>query len=91
MVEGRPPNTDINSIEKLPQLAERDPPKFKNEKLWSKQMIDFLAHCLIKDVEKRPSAIDLLGTVRLIPLLIHSLIHHPPRLPIANPSLSPSP
>jgi len=62
MVEGRPPNTDINSIEKLPQLAERDPPKFKNEKLWSKQMIDFLAHCLIKDVEKRPSAIDLLGT-----------------------------
>jgi len=60
MVEGRPPNTDINSIEKLPELANRDPPTFSNPSHWSSNFNNFLATCLVKDYELRPSAIELL-------------------------------
>jgi serine/threonine protein kinase len=60
MCEGKPPYTDINSIDKLPQLALRPPAKFKNEMNYSEACRDFLACCLIKDVEKRPDAIGLL-------------------------------
>jgi len=60
MVEGLPPNTDIDSIYKLPLLAERAPPKLKNQSAWSPQFHDYLAFMLVKDQEHRPSAIDLL-------------------------------
>lgn len=60
MCQGRPPNTDINSIEKLPQLASRDPPTFKNPKMWSPAFNKFLATILVKDPVTRPSAMDLL-------------------------------
>jgi len=60
MSQGRPPNNDINSIEKLPQLAERDPPTFKEPKKYSTWFIDFLKRCLVKDPAQRPSAIELL-------------------------------
>eukprot|EP01126_Amoeba_proteus_P045421 TRINITY_DN5083_c0_g2_i11.p2 TRINITY_DN5083_c0_g2~~TRINITY_DN5083_c0_g2_i11.p2 ORF type:complete len:179 (-),score=47.16 TRINITY_DN5083_c0_g2_i11:115-651(-) len=60
MAQGRPPNTDINSIDKLPLLAERDPPKFKNPQSWSLEFNSFLATILVKDPNLRPSAIDLL-------------------------------
>eukprot|EP01125_Pyxidicula_operculata_P009907 TRINITY_DN325_c0_g1_i1.p1 TRINITY_DN325_c0_g1~~TRINITY_DN325_c0_g1_i1.p1 ORF type:complete len:393 (+),score=114.46 TRINITY_DN325_c0_g1_i1:932-2110(+) len=72
MVEGLPPNTDIDSIEKLPQLADRDPPTFKNPSIWSKLFIDFLAYCLTKDQEKRPAALDLLVTPFLSPANVPS-------------------
>eukprot|EP01125_Pyxidicula_operculata_P005765 TRINITY_DN2012_c0_g1_i1.p1 TRINITY_DN2012_c0_g1~~TRINITY_DN2012_c0_g1_i1.p1 ORF type:complete len:948 (-),score=205.72 TRINITY_DN2012_c0_g1_i1:135-2978(-) len=60
MTQGRPPNTDINCIEKLPQLAEREPPKFPVPSKYSPGFNEFLSTCLTKDVSKRPSAIDLL-------------------------------
>jgi len=60
MVEGRPPNTDINSIEKLPELANRDPPTFSKPHLWSPSFINFLSCCLIKDQELRPNPQNLL-------------------------------
>jgi serine/threonine protein kinase len=60
MVQGRPPNNDINTIEKLPQLAERDPPTFKEPRKFSPAFNDFLKRCLVKDPAQRPSAIDLL-------------------------------
>jgi len=60
IVQGRPPNADINSIDKLPLLAERDPPKFANPRLWSPAFNKFLTICLLKDANLRPSAIDLL-------------------------------
>jgi len=60
MVEGLPPNTDIDSIEKLPLLAERDPPKLKNPSAWTPLFSDFLAFMLVKDQEQRPSAFELL-------------------------------
>jgi len=60
MVEGRPPNTDVNSIEKLPELANRDPPTFSNPRHWSNKFNYFLSSLLIKDYELRPSALELL-------------------------------
>jgi len=67
MVQGRPPNTDINSIEKLPLLAERDPPKFNNPKNWSTKFNMFLSTCLQKDANARPSALDLLSDPFMAP------------------------
>jgi len=67
MVQGRPPNTDINSIEKLPLLAERDPPKLLNPKNWSAGFQMFLSLCLQKDVHSRPSAVDLLTDPFMLP------------------------
>jgi len=59
MVEGDPPNTDIDSLEKLPLLAERPPPTFKNQRLWSAMFKDFLETMLVKDQNVRPGASDL--------------------------------
>jgi len=60
MIQGRPPNCDINSIEKIPLLASRDPPKFSNPQQWSPAFNKFLASCLVKDPVERPAAINLL-------------------------------
>eukprot|EP01127_Copromyxa_protea_P010928 TRINITY_DN2712_c0_g7_i4.p2 TRINITY_DN2712_c0_g7~~TRINITY_DN2712_c0_g7_i4.p2 ORF type:complete len:476 (+),score=85.66 TRINITY_DN2712_c0_g7_i4:2635-4062(+) len=60
MCQGRPPNTDINSIAKLPELAAREPPTFRNPKLWSPLFSKFLASILIKNPVDRPNAMDLL-------------------------------
>jgi len=60
MVEGRPPNTDINCIEKLPELLYRDPPKFQKQRSYSYKFNNFLQRCLVKNMEARPSAMDLL-------------------------------
>jgi len=59
LAEGRPPNTDIDCIEKLPLLAQRDPPIFKQPRLWSPTIKNFLATCLCKEKERRPSALAL--------------------------------
>jgi len=60
MVEGKPPNTDINSIEKLPELANRDPPTFSNPSHWSDIFQNFLSCCLVKNQEMRPTSLQLL-------------------------------
>eukprot|EP01123_Difflugia_compressa_P004291 TRINITY_DN15672_c0_g1_i1.p1 TRINITY_DN15672_c0_g1~~TRINITY_DN15672_c0_g1_i1.p1 ORF type:complete len:129 (+),score=27.23 TRINITY_DN15672_c0_g1_i1:173-559(+) len=59
MVEGDPPNTDIDSLEKLPLLAERPPPTFKNQRLWSPMFKDFVSTMLVKDQNLRPLASEL--------------------------------
>lgn len=60
MAEGRPPNNDIRSMKDLPKILDRPSPVFKNKSLWSPVFNEFLASCLDKDPEKRPSALDLL-------------------------------
>eukprot|EP01128_Nolandella_sp_AFSM9_P001544 TRINITY_DN1172_c0_g1_i1.p1 TRINITY_DN1172_c0_g1~~TRINITY_DN1172_c0_g1_i1.p1 ORF type:complete len:1022 (+),score=261.87 TRINITY_DN1172_c0_g1_i1:128-3193(+) len=60
MIQGRPPNNDINSIKKLPELAERPPPTFKDPRKYSTDFSQFLADCLVKKKATRPSALDLL-------------------------------
>eukprot|EP01126_Amoeba_proteus_P058662 TRINITY_DN7595_c0_g2_i3.p1 TRINITY_DN7595_c0_g2~~TRINITY_DN7595_c0_g2_i3.p1 ORF type:complete len:236 (+),score=58.96 TRINITY_DN7595_c0_g2_i3:208-915(+) len=61
LAQGRPPNTDIKSIEMLPQLAERPSPTFKKPSAFSAQCNAFLARCLTKDPGLRPSSVILLG------------------------------
>jgi len=70
MIQGRPPNSDINSIDKLHLLVERDPPKFSNPKQWSPALNKFLASCLVKDAKERPSAIDLLEDPFMSPTVV---------------------
>jgi serine/threonine protein kinase len=60
MGEGRPPNTDINSLQKLLELPLRPSPTF-SQQLWSQDIKDFVAVCLIKEPEKRPSSTELLS------------------------------
>jgi len=55
MAELNPPNLDIRSIEQLPLIIERDPPKLENQENWSASMHEFLALCLVKDYTQRPS------------------------------------
>eukprot|EP01126_Amoeba_proteus_P056387 TRINITY_DN7078_c0_g1_i3.p1 TRINITY_DN7078_c0_g1~~TRINITY_DN7078_c0_g1_i3.p1 ORF type:complete len:197 (+),score=39.00 TRINITY_DN7078_c0_g1_i3:83-673(+) len=61
LAQGRPPNTDIKSIDMLPQLAERPPPTFKKPSEFSQQCNVFLFRCLTKDPAGRPSAATLLS------------------------------
>jgi len=60
MAEGKPPNTDINNLQKLLQLPLRPPPKLQQQHLWSLEMKGFLETCVMKEPEQRPSAIELL-------------------------------
>ena len=39
----------------------KPPPNLANPKLWSKEMVDFLSKCLIKNAEERPTAAQLLS------------------------------
>eukprot|EP01121_Diplochlamys_sp_Union-15-3_P003525 TRINITY_DN1342_c0_g1_i4.p1 TRINITY_DN1342_c0_g1~~TRINITY_DN1342_c0_g1_i4.p1 ORF type:complete len:424 (-),score=90.73 TRINITY_DN1342_c0_g1_i4:37-1200(-) len=60
MIEGRPPNTDIKSIEQLHKILERPPPTLKNTKKYSDHLNSFLSTCLVKDPKLRDTALDLL-------------------------------
>eukprot|EP01126_Amoeba_proteus_P010107 TRINITY_DN13922_c0_g2_i3.p1 TRINITY_DN13922_c0_g2~~TRINITY_DN13922_c0_g2_i3.p1 ORF type:complete len:130 (-),score=19.63 TRINITY_DN13922_c0_g2_i3:44-433(-) len=61
LAQGRPPNTDIKSIEMLPQLVERPPPTFKKPSEFSPECNAFLARCLTKDPVVRPSSVMLMS------------------------------
>jgi hypothetical protein len=58
--EGRPPNTDVDNIKKLLEVPNRPSPKLKNPKEWSVSFNDILSKILIKEIEKRPTANELL-------------------------------
>jgi len=60
IAEGRPPNSDISSIEELPKILERPSPQLMKPRQWTQLFNDFMAKCLIKEAEQRPSSIDLL-------------------------------
>jgi len=60
MAEGRPPNSDITNMTALLSLPNRPPPKLGNPKLWSPMFNDFLSKVLVKDPEKRLTAIDMM-------------------------------
>lgn len=62
MIEGRPPNTDINCIEMLPLLIDREPPTLRdNSSLYTPEFHNIIAKCLQKDPTARPTCIDLLA------------------------------
>eukprot|EP01127_Copromyxa_protea_P015104 TRINITY_DN4298_c0_g1_i1.p1 TRINITY_DN4298_c0_g1~~TRINITY_DN4298_c0_g1_i1.p1 ORF type:complete len:385 (-),score=98.72 TRINITY_DN4298_c0_g1_i1:134-1288(-) len=70
MIEGRPPNTDINCIEMLPLLIDRSPPKLKDQALYTKDFHDIIAQCLQKDPDSRPTCIELLQLPFLNPITL---------------------
>lgn len=47
-------------------IPTKPPPTLKCESDWSKEFIDFIAQCLIKDPEERKSAKDLIEVSKLI-------------------------
>jgi len=60
MVDGQPPNTDIDCIEKLHLIAEREPPSFLSPSQHSTQLNRLVACCLKKDPLERHTCIQLL-------------------------------
>lgn len=60
MVDGQPPNTDIDCIEMLPLIATRDPPTLKNPFNFSPELNQLISCCLKKEPEERHNCIQLL-------------------------------
>ncbi|VDP78613.1 unnamed protein product [Echinostoma caproni] len=58
--EMRPPYNEINPTRVLLKITKSDPPKLKKPNLWSAEMQEFLARCLLKDPVQRPECKDLL-------------------------------
>jgi len=61
MAEINPPNLDIRTIEQLPLIIERDPPKLQKQEDWTNDFHEFLASCLVKDYLQRPGCDVLLN------------------------------
>lgn len=59
MATGNPPRFDEPPTKVLMSIPKADPPKFDGPQ-WSQPMKDFVAACLTKDYNLRPSAKDLL-------------------------------
>jgi serine/threonine kinase 3 len=80
MIDGKPPHTDIRSMDDLVKILERPPGTLavrtrlllvfllcctsdarsvQKPHLYSAEFNDFIARCLTKDAEQRPSAMDL--------------------------------
>ncbi|KAJ6248561.1 serine/threonine-protein kinase hippo [Anaeramoeba flamelloides] len=60
MGEGKPPLSDTHPMRAIFLIPTRPSPTFTEPKKWSKNANDFLACCLEKNPEKRPSAKELL-------------------------------
>jgi len=60
LIEGDPPNWDLKPFQLVLKLPIDPPPKLKNPAKVSKELNEFIALCLQKDSEKRPSADKLL-------------------------------
>lgn len=60
MIEGIPPHFDIHPMRAIFYIASRDPPTLKIPENYSFELNEFLALCLQKDPEKRPTAETLL-------------------------------
>ncbi|RWS22020.1 hypothetical protein B4U80_09636, partial [Leptotrombidium deliense] len=55
-----PPNHEMTPMRVLLKIQKSDPPRLNEPSKWSKEFNEFIAYCLIKDPNQRPSADDLL-------------------------------
>jgi len=60
MAEGKPPYSNIHPMRAIFMIPSRPPPKLTEPEKWSKELNDFIALCLTKNPEQRPSATELL-------------------------------
>ncbi|KAL6068236.1 Plant dual-specificity MAP kinase kinase family domain protein [Balamuthia mandrillaris] len=60
LAEGKPPHYDLLPIRAILKIPNEDPPTLKDQDKWSPAFHDFLAKCLMKDPEHRPTAQELL-------------------------------
>jgi serine/threonine protein kinase len=60
MVDGQPPNTDIDCIEMLPLIATRDPPTLKTPSAFSPEFNNLISCCLKKEPVERYTCQQLL-------------------------------
>ncbi|GCC36433.1 hypothetical protein chiPu_0014927 [Chiloscyllium punctatum] len=60
LADGNPPLTDLHPMRALFKIPRNPPPKLHQPELWSESFNDFIAICLIKDFEHRPTISDLL-------------------------------
>nr|KAG5705141.1 hypothetical protein BaRGS_030858 [Batillaria attramentaria] len=55
-----PPNKDMHPMRVLIKIQKADPPSLDQPSKWSKQFINFINKCLVKDPKQRPTAAELL-------------------------------
>lgn len=55
-----PPNKDMHPMRVLIKIQKADPPTLDQPSKWSKQMVHFIAKCLVKDPKQRPTTAELL-------------------------------
>ncbi|XP_073539632.1 serine/threonine-protein kinase 4-like [Phyllobates terribilis] len=60
MAEGKPPYADIHPMRAIFMIPSNPPPTLRKPENWSKQFIDFINQCLVKNPEQRASATELL-------------------------------
>ena len=61
LAEGEPPYMRENPMKALYLISNRPPPELKNKARWSPEFCSFVQSCLVKEPERRPSALQLLG------------------------------
>lgn len=90
LAEGEPPLSGLHPMRALFQIPRNPPPTLSHPELFSHQLTDFIADCLVKDMNQRPFARELLehplllavssfedkvNTIILIDICIHALIY----------------
>ncbi|CAD6208851.1 GSCOCG00010680001-RA-CDS [Cotesia congregata] len=59
LAEGEPPLSELHPMRALFQIPRNPPPSLKNPDIYSPELSDFIAECLVKDLEHRPYATEL--------------------------------
>ncbi|KAH9520111.1 hypothetical protein Btru_060013 [Bulinus truncatus] len=55
-----PPNKEMHPMRVLIKIQKADPPNFDKPSKWSKDFRDFVSKCLVKNVDQRATALELL-------------------------------
>ncbi|KAJ8317207.1 hypothetical protein KUTeg_005111 [Tegillarca granosa] len=56
----QPPNHEMHPMRVLIRIQKAEPPTLDKPKSWSKEFNDFIAKCLVKNPDNRPTAIEML-------------------------------
>ncbi|EOD17487.1 putative Serine/threonine-protein kinase [Emiliania huxleyi CCMP1516] len=60
LAEGSPPNSNLHPMRAIFLIPTQPPPQLAEPEKWSAAFRDFVGRCLTKEVEKRPTATELL-------------------------------